>query len=97
MGASSVTVCVSCDDVCGCLVSYFFSFLFAIMLRRRVWAREQSMSKRVSATCLSRMTGVLIGYRVLSLLDIPLTSWEGRTLARAVAMSYAVSLRVVPA
>jgi len=54
------------------------------------------MSRRVFGTCLSWMTDVWLGYCVFVVLDFPLTS-EGRTLARAVAMSDAVSLRVVPA
>ena len=67
------------------------------MPRRRVWARAQSLSIRVFATCLSWMTDVLLGSCVFDILDFPLASDEGRTLAKAVAVSDAVSLRVVPA
>ena len=38
---------------------YFFS-LYAIMPRRRVWAREQILSRRVLATCLSWVRAVLL-------------------------------------
>ena len=92
LGASRAAVCV----VLFMLVAFFF-FLRAIMPRRRVWAREQNLSRRVFATCLSWMTGVLLSPYVFGVLYFPLTSEEGRTLARAVAMSDAVSLRVVPA
>ena len=65
------------------------------MRKRRVWAREQNVSRRVFATCMSWMTDIVLGSCACGVLDFPLTS-EGRTLARAVAMSDVVSLRVVP-
>ncbi len=64
---------------------------------RRVWARAQSLSSKVFATCLSSMADVLLGSYVLELIDVTLALEEGRALARTVAMSVAVSLRVVPA
>ena len=76
---------------------FIFLFLFAIMPRRRIWARAQSLSRRVFATCLSWMTDVMLGSCVFGILNFPLTSEEGRALARAVVMSDAVSVSVVPA
>ena len=63
------------------------------MPRRRVWAREQNLSRRVFATCLSCMTDVLLCSCVLGVLNFLLTSEEGRTLARAIATSDGVSLK----
>ena len=67
------------------------------MPRRRVWAKEQNLSKRVLATCLSWVRAVLLVSLVLRFFYFPLMSMEGRALARAVAMASAVSWRLVPA
>ncbi len=76
--------------------SFIFCCLFSIIPRRRIWAREHYLSMRVFAACLSWMTDLLLGSCVLDLFDFTLTSEEERTLARAVAMSDAVPLWVVP-
>ena len=97
MGASCMAVCVFLMMFLSAW-SFIFLFIFAIMPSRRVWARAQSLSMRVFATCLSWMTtDVFLGSCVFGILDFPFTSEEGRTLARAIAMPYAVSLRLVPA
>ncbi len=67
------------------------------MPRRRAWAKEQNFSRRAFATCLSWISGVLLGSCVLVLLNAQLASEKGRALATAIAMSDAVLLRVVPA
>jgi len=77
--------------------SFILFFPCAIMPSRRVWAREQNLSRRVFATCLSWMRAVILVSFVLRIFVFPLASMEGRALARAVAMSASVSWRVVPA
>jgi len=67
------------------------------MPRRRGWAREQILSRRVLTTCFSWVRAILLASCILRHFDFPLLSMEGRDLARAVAMSAAMSWRVVPA
>jgi hypothetical protein len=62
-----------------------------------VWAREQSLSSRVYAVRVWCRRTVLLISGVLWPFRFLVVAMEGRTLASAVAMSDAISLRVVPA
>ncbi len=81
--------------VADCSLTFFC--LCAMMPMNLVFAREQSFLRRVFAILLSwrravdLVSGVLCSFRLRS------EPMEGRTLARADAKSFAVSMRVVPA
>ena len=72
-------------------------FLCAVMPKSLVRAKEQSLLRRFLAILLSwrkaaeLVSGVLCPFRLRS------DAMEGRTLARADAKSFTVSMRVVPA
>ncbi len=68
-----------------------------MMPKSLVWARVQSLSRRVFAVRVSSRRAVLLISGVLWLFRFLLAAIDGRTLANAVAMLAAVSLRVVPA
>ncbi len=65
--------------------------------RSLVWAREHSLSSRVFAVRVSCRRAVLLISGVLWSFRFLVAAMEGRTLASAIAMSDAVSLRVEPA
>ena len=77
--------------------SLIFCCPCAIMPRRRVCAKEQSLSRRVFAILLSWMRAFLFVSCVFWPLVARLGAVEGRALTRADEMSVAVSRRVVPA
>jgi len=68
-----------------------------MMPRSLVWAKEQSLSSRASAVRVSCRRAVLLISGVVWPFCFLVAAMEGRTWAIAVAMSVAVSLRVVPA
>jgi hypothetical protein len=74
-----------------------FCCLCDIIPRRRVCAKEQSLSRRVFAILFLWMRAVLFMSCVCLPFVVRLAAIEGRALARAVAMSVAVFWRVVPA
>ena len=67
------------------------------MPRSLVWAREQSLPNMVFTVRVSCRRSVLLISGVLWPFSFLVAVMEERTLASAVAMSDAVSLRVVPA
>jgi len=67
------------------------------MPKSLVWAREHSLSSRIFTVRVSCRRAVLLISGVLMPFRFLLAAIEERTLANAVAMSDAVSLRVVPA
>ena len=89
--AGCVPLASSMDDC-----SRIFCCLCAIMPKRRICVKEQNLSRRLFAILLSWMRAALLVSCFFSLF-FRLAATEGRTLARAVANSVAVSWRVVPA
>jgi hypothetical protein len=61
------------------------------------WARQQSLMSKVCAVRVSCRRAVLLISGLLWPFLFLVAAMEGRTLASAVAMSDAVSLRVIPA
>jgi hypothetical protein len=86
----------TCDVVLVVVCSLIFCCRWAMMPRSLVWAREQSLLSRVIAVRVSCRRVVLIISGILWPLRFIVAAMEGRTLASAVAMSDAVSSRVVP-
>ena len=81
----------------GGLFSNLFFSRCAIMPRSLVCAREKSLSSRVFAVHVTCRRAVLLVAGVLWPFRFLVVAMEGRTLASAVAMSDAVSLRGLPA
>ena len=77
--------------------SLFFCCRCAKMPKSLVWAREQSFFSRVFAVRVPYRIAVLLISGVLWSFRFLMVAMEGRTLASAVAMLEAVSLRVMPA
>jgi len=67
------------------------------MPRSLVWAREQNLSSRDFAVRVSCRRAVLLLSGILCPFCFLVAATEGQTWASVVAMSVAVSLRVVPA
>jgi hypothetical protein len=68
-----------------------------MMPRSLVWARAQNLSSSAFAVRVSCRRAVFLISGVLCPFCFLVAAMEGRTWANAVAMSVAVSLRVVPA
>ena len=66
-----------------------------MMPRSLVWAREQNLSSSAFAVHVSCRRAVLLIYGVMCPFCFLVAAMKGRTWASAVAMSVAVSLRVV--
>ena len=77
--------------------SLIFCCRFAMMSRSLVWARAQNLSSSAFAVRVSCRRAVLLISGVLCPFCFLMAAMEGRTWTSAVAMSVAVSLRVVPA
>ena len=77
--------------------SLIFCCLCAMMPRSLVWARVQNLSSSAFAVRVSCRRAVLLISGVLCPFCFLMAAIEGRTCDSAVAMSVAVSLRVVPA
>ena len=77
--------------------SLIFCCLCAMMPRSLVWARVHNLSRSALAVRVSWRRAVLLIPGVLCPFCFLVAAMEGRTWASAVAMSVAVSLRVVPA
>ena len=102
-GGCLVAVCLA-DGVVGVVLQFLvascsriFFCLFAMMPISLVCASEQSLLRRVFAILLSWRRAVELVSGVLCPLCLRWAAMEGRTLARADAKSFAVSMRVVPA
>ena len=77
--------------------SLIFCCLCAMIPRSLDWVREQNLSSKAFAVRVSCRRVVLLISGVLCPSSFLMVAMEGRTCDSAVAMSVAVSLRVVPA
>ena len=79
------------------IISLIFFRMCAMMPKTLVFAKEQSLLRRVFAILLSWMRAVELVSGVLCPFRLRSEAMEGRTLARADAKSFAVMMKVVPA
>ena len=68
-----------------------------MMPRRRVWARNKSLSRKVFDMRMSWRRAVLLVSSVLRSFCFRMAAMEGRTWAWVISMSDAASLMLVPA